>query len=374
MQEVLKPAVPETVQPPCKLLPPDAFELRVLSISLHADSTKDSYKVSYREPGITRMMNKNISARDLMHFPGGSIAIDTYFNASSTKKPKKQNIKALCFDAVKDTYTVSFAEAGKGKKTERLMRTSELLKLPGGAFVIEEYKALYTPNLPVVLPKAKLKKLPPVVLPKAKKLPPPICNLPVTDLPYSACDLCVSSFQPITAQYTVQYRVPGSTTTLDCQVHADHLKKLPGGPEAILVYIKTHAYDHPVSGPEALLLPATPNQPQIISALNFNLITDSYTVKMIEHGEHGETKQIEKLMTTSELLHMPGGPSAIATYKRLLATMNVQVIPAKNLYILKFDKILKNYTVSYNEPGKRTKIEQMLSRSELEKMQGMLLV
>ena len=344
VQEALKPAVPDTAQHPRKLLPPDAFELRVLSMSLCADSTKDGYNVSYREPGITKMMKKNISARDLMHFPGGSMAIDTYFNASSTKKPKKQNIKALCFDAAKDTYTVSFAEAGKGKKTERLMRTSELLKLSGGAFVLEEYKALYTPNLPV-------KKLPvtDLPLPKAKKLP-------VTDLPYNACDLCISSYQPIIAQYTVQYRVPGSTTTLDCQVNADHLKKLPGGPEAILVYIC----------PEAP--PATPNQ--IISALNYNLFTDSYTVKMIEYGE---TTQIEKLMTTSELLNMPGGPSAIATYKRLLATM-IEVIPAKNLYILKFDKVLKRYTVSYNEPGKRTKIEQMLTRSELEKMQGMLLV
>jgi hypothetical protein len=38
---------------------------------------------------------------------------------------------------------------------------------------------------------------------------------------------------------------------------------------------------------------------------------DSYTVKMIEHGE---TKQIEKLMTTSELLALSGGSSVIATY------------------------------------------------------------
>ncbi len=257
MQGVSEPAVPDTVQPVRTLLPPDAFDVRVLSLHLRADTAEYSYKVSYREPGITRMMNKNINALDLMHFPGGSKAIDTYFNASSTKKPKKQNFKALCFDAVKDTYTVSFADAGKGKKTEKLMRTSELLKLPGGAFVIDEYKALYTPNLPVALPKAKklspvvlpkAKKLPPVVLPKAKKLPPPI-NLPVTDLPYCALDLCVSSFQPIIAQYTVQYRVPESTTTLECQVNADHLKKLQGGPEAILAYIKklSPPIDHPVT-------------------------------------------------------------------------------------------------------------------------------
>ncbi len=114
------------------LLPPDSFELRVLSTHLHANSRTYSYKVSYREPGITMMMKKNINARDLMQFPGGSKAIDTYLE--STKKPKKQQFKALCFDAAQDTYTVSFVEAGKGKKTERLMKTSELLKLPGGAF------------------------------------------------------------------------------------------------------------------------------------------------------------------------------------------------------------------------------------------------
>jgi hypothetical protein len=333
------------------LLPPDAFELRVLSFSLNADSTKDSYMVSYRQPGITRM-KKDLSARDLMLFPGGSMAIDTYYNASSTKKPKKQNIRALCFDAVKDTYTVSFAEAGKGKKTERLMRTSELLKLPGGAFVIEEYKALYTPNLPVVLPKAK--KLP--VLPKAKKLP--VTDLPLnkTDLPLSAYDLSVSSYQPIIAKYTVQYRMPGTTTTLECQVNADELKMILGGPEAILGYITKLQMA---------------NQPKIIGAYNFNLIMDSYTVKMIEHGE---TTPIEKLMTSSELLKLPGGSSAIATYKRLHAQGPLALIPATNLYILKYDKILKNYTVSFNEPGNRTKIEQMLTRSELENMQGTILL
>jgi hypothetical protein len=56
--------------------------------------------------------------------------------------------------------------------------------------------------------------------------------------------------------------------------------------------------------------------------------------------------------------------------------MNAQelpMIPAKNL-ILKFDNayVLKNYTVSCNESDKRMKIEQMLTRTELEKMQGKL--
>ncbi len=320
-----------------------------------------------------------------MQFPGGSKAIDTYLIESSTKKPKKQNIKALCFDAVQDTYTVSFVEAGKGKRTEKLMKTSELLKLPGGAFVIEEYKALYTHNAtdlpysafdlcvssfqPIIAQYTVQYRVPgttttlecQVNADKLKKLPGGpeaiLGYINAADLPYSAFDLCVSNFQPIIAQYTVQYRVPSTTTTLECQVHADKLKKFPGGPEAILGYIK-----------ELLV-----QQPQVISAYNFNLIMDSYTVKMIEHGE---TKQIEKLMTTSELLTLPGGSSAIATYKRLtMAPMNAQVppmMPARNLYILKFDKVIKNYTVSYNEPGKRTKIEQMRTRSELANMQGKL--
>jgi hypothetical protein len=225
VQGVSEPAVPETAQPATArdrtLLPPDAFDVRVLSLHLRAD-TAYSYKVSYRGPGISRVLKTNINALDLMKFPGGSKAIDTYYNESLTKKPKKQNFKVLCFDPVLDTYTVSFVEAGKRKKTDKLMKASELLKLPGGTLAIEEYKALYTPNLP-----AK-----PVVKPK---------NLPAKSVHVLPINhpLSVSRYQAISDQYTVHYCEPGSTTILQRQVHAEQLKKFPGGPEAIEHYITT---------------------------------------------------------------------------------------------------------------------------------------
>jgi hypothetical protein len=168
------------------------------------------------------------------------------------------------------------------------------------------------------------------------------------------------NFNPDLDSYTLSFLEAGKKT--EKLMTTAQILDLPGGPEAIEKYKKLELERY------------NSTQPRIICAFNFNLVLDNYTVK-IQHP--GEAKQIEKLMTTSEILNLPSGPSAIASYKRLshLAPMNSQVlpiIPAKNLCILMFDKLLKNYTVSYNEPLKSKKTEKILTRSELMNMQGEL--
>ena len=206
------PIIPVSPLRPVSPLSTDVFDLRVLSLhNMHADMDRYTYKVSYREPGNTKMMEKKISMHELLECPGGTKAFETYYNGSLSKKPKNdyRKLKALCFNADLSTYTVSYLEEGKIKKTEKLMTTAQILDLPGGPEAIEKYKALYV----------------------------------------------------------------------------------------------------------------DPTAPRIICAFNFNSVLDNYTVK-IQHP--GEAKQIEKLMTTSEILNLPSGPSAIASYKRLshLASMN----------------------------------------------------
>ncbi len=168
--------------------------------------------------------------------------------------------------------------------------------------------------------------------------------------------------------YTLSFLEAGQTKKTEKLMTTEQILDLPGGPEAIEKYKKL----------QLDLYNST--QPRIICAFNFNSVFDNYTVKI---QNPGETNQIEKLMTTSEIMNLPSGPSAIDSYKRLshLAPMNAQATPIppakKNLSILKFDKVLKNYTVSYIEPGQRArskKTEQMLTRSELTNMQGVLLV
>ena len=54
--------------------------------------------------------------------------------------------------------------------------------------------------------------------------------------------------------------------------------------------------------------------------------------------------------------------------QQLLSTVFEQ--PLKNLYIVQFNKDHDNYTVNFNETGKRKKTEKMLTRSELLTKQG----
>jgi hypothetical protein len=283
-----------------------------------------------------------------MKFPGGSKAIDTYYNESLTKKPKKQNFKVLCFDAALDIYTVSFVEAGK-RKIEKLLKASELLKLPGGALVIEEYTALYTAK-PVSHAVAAL-----------------VIEANKTKERQVKSRLRAFNFNPDLDSYTLSFNEAGQPKKIEKLMKTGEILELPGGFEAIEKYKKLE------------LARYNSTQPKIVCAFNYNLLLDNYTVKI---QIPGETSLIEKQMTTAEILYLPSGAAAIASYNRLshLAPMNAQVTPitpAGNLSILKFDKVLKNYTVSYTDPGKKAnskKTEQVRTRSELTNMQGVLLV
>ena len=51
-----------------------------------------------------------------------------------------------------------------------------------------------------------------------------------------------------------------------------------------------------------------------LRAFNFNPDLDSYTLSFLEVGQR---KKTEKLMTTAQILDLPGGPEAIEKYKKL---------------------------------------------------------
>ena len=234
-------------------------------------------------------------------------------------------LRVLHFSPDLDIYTLSFNETGTRKKTEKQMTTTQVLELLGGPEAIQNYR-----------------------LSSAKK-----------------SKLCAFNFNPDLDSYTLSFLEEGQK--LEKLMTTAHILELPGGLEAIEKYKKLELDRY------------NSTQPKIISAFNFNLLLDNYTVKI---QSPGETYLIEKQMTTTEILSLPSGASAIASYNRLshLVVMNAQattITPARNLSILKFDKVLKNYTVSYTDPGKRArskKTEQMLTRSELTNMQGVLLV
>ena len=368
------------------------------------DSVLDTYRVSLLEPDKTEQIQRSMTTYEILNSPGGTFAIDNYKkNLSSTSSSSdvvdtvlpipiaKKNLdlhrnrgtytssdsfitkkvtilRALHFNPHLDSYTVTFYKHGETKQTEQIMKTAEILDLPGGPKAIENYKQLYT----------------------------------VTELRGRV--LSVFDFNSVLDNYKVNIKESDEQKKIQKTMTACDILKLPGGAKAIATYKKL----------------------QIFGVFNFNAALDNYTVNILQPGG---TERIHKLMTTSEIRTLPGGPKAIQDYKRLhrhpnlsssnknlppnlapsnkdlppnLAPSNKNLQPnltpsnknlaptlmpsidihqllstvfeqpLKNLYIVQLNKDQDNYTVSFTETGKRKKTEKMLTRLELLTMQGEL--
>jgi hypothetical protein len=319
--------------------------LRMLRV-LHFNPNLDSYTLSFFTPGAKKKTEQLMTTTQIMNLPGGPEAIQNYKTLTKEKLPLKTQPRIICafnFNSNLDNYMVKIQNPGETSIIETLMTTAEILNLPSGASAIASYNRLshlQPINAQVVIP---------VIghLSSAKK-----------------SKLRAFNFNPDLDSYTLSFYEAGKK--LEKLMTTAHILDLPGGYEAIEKYKKLELERYNTT------------QPKIICAFNFNLALDNYTVKI---QNPGETTLIEKQMTTTEILYLPNGASAIASYNRLshLAPMNAQAlapVQARNLSILKFDNVMKIYTVSYTDPGKRArdkKTEQIVTRSELTKMHGTLL-
>jgi hypothetical protein len=314
------------------------------------------YKVSMLEPDKTERTQKLMTTNEIMKLPGGTRALKKHdsFSWSYSSNSSITILRALHFNLLLDDYTVIFRKPGETKQTEQIMKTAEVLTLRGGFEAIENYNQLQQKHARV---------------------------------------LSVFDFNSVLDNYKVNIMEPGAQKTIQKTMTASDILNLQFGVTAIANYKKLHST----------------TAPQFFGLFNFNAALDNYTVNMLQPGE---TERIQKLMTTSEIRTLPGGPKAIHDYKRLHPTLTLtpsnknlppiltpsnknlhptltpptltpsidiqQLLstvperPLKNLYIVQFNKDQDNYTVSFNETGKRKKTEKMLTRLELLNMQGEL--
>jgi hypothetical protein len=284
------------------------------------------------EPDKTERTQKLMTTNEIMKLPGGTRALKKHdsFSWSYSSNSSITILRALHFNLLLDDYTVIFRKPGETKQTEQIMKTAEVLTLRGGFEAIENYNQLQQKHARV---------------------------------------LSVFDFNSVLDNYKVNIMEPGAQKTIQKTMTASDILNLQFGVTAIANYKKLHST----------------TAPQFFGLFNFNAALDNYTVNMLQPGE---TERIQKLMTTSEIRTLPGGPKAIHDYKRLHPTLTPPTLtpsidiqqllstvperPLKNLYIVQFNKDQDNYTVSFNETGKRKKTEKMLTRLELLNMQGEL--
>ena len=306
------------------------------------DSVLDTYQVSMLEPDKTEQIQRLMTANEVLNSPGGKFAIDNYKKlqlalqlASSSPSPIRRGtyssadsniakkitiLRALHFDPHLDSYTVSFYKFGETKRTEQMMKTAEILDLPGGPEAIDNYKQLYNKILPTELRPSRV--------------------------------LSVFDFNSVLDNYKVNIKETGEQKKIQKTMTVFDILNLQDGAKAIANYKRLHS----------------PTTPRIFGLFNFNVALDNYTVNMLHPGE---TERVEKLMTSAEIRKLPGGYKAISDYKKLHDLTHEQPnATLKNLCILRFNKDQDNYTVKFSEAGKRGKCEKMFTELELLNLQG----
>jgi hypothetical protein len=294
------------------------------------------------EPDKTEQIQRLMTANEVLNSPGGKFAIDNYKKlqlalqlASSSPSPIRRGtyssadsniakkitiLRALHFDPHLDSYTVSFYKFGETKRTEQMMKTAEILDLPGGPEAIDNYKQLYNKILPTELRPSRV--------------------------------LSVFDFNSVLDNYKVNIKETGEQKKIQKTMTVFDILNLQDGAKAIANYKRLHS----------------PTTPRIFGLFNFNVALDNYTVNMLHPGE---TERVEKLMTSAEIRKLPGGYKAISDYKKLHDLTHEQPnATLKNLCILRFNKDQDNYTVKFSEAGKRGKCEKMFTELELLNLQG----
>jgi hypothetical protein len=141
-------------------------------------------------------------------------------------------LKILDYDASQESYTVSFMEPSKTMLTTKILTKANLMKLPGGSFLIGDYTRFLFMQRKVNVPGLVASNVSDTVLPTPIQSP---CVLPP-----KAYDLRALSFQANLSTYTMSYRVKGQKHKIEKQVTTQEIMKFPGGPSAIEAYIKLY--------------------------------------------------------------------------------------------------------------------------------------
>ena len=145
-------------------------------------------------------------------------------------------LKILDYNASTESYTVSFMEPNKTMFTTEILTKTDLMKLPGGRFLIGDYTRFLflqrKPNIPATpSPVASNKAMPdtvPTTIPSPCVFPP------------KARDLRVLSYQAILDTYTINYRVKSYGKKIEKQATTLEITNFPGGLAAIDNYKKLY--------------------------------------------------------------------------------------------------------------------------------------
>jgi hypothetical protein len=141
-------------------------------------------------------------------------------------------LKILDYNESQESYTVSFMEPNKTNLTTEILTKTDLMKLPGGRFLIGDYTRF-------LFMQRKLN-VPATPSPVASKLP---TSTPIQSpcvLPSNARDLRALSFQPNLDTYTISYRVKSNGKKIEKQVTTLEITNIPGGLAAIEDYKKLY--------------------------------------------------------------------------------------------------------------------------------------
>jgi hypothetical protein len=140
-------------------------------------------------------------------------------------------LKILDYNANQESYTVSFMEPNKTMFTTEILTKTDLLKLPGGRYLIGDYTHfLFMQRKPSV--------------PAAVTPSPVATNVSIQSpsvLPPKARDLRALSFQANLDTYTISYRVKSNGKKTEKQVTTLEMTNFPGGLAAIEDYKKLYA-------------------------------------------------------------------------------------------------------------------------------------
>jgi hypothetical protein len=170
-------------------------------------------------------------------------------------------LKILDYNASHESYTVSFMEPNKTTFTTEILTKTDLLKLPGGRYLIGDYtRFLFMQrklNVPVT-PSPVASNVPDTVFPT------PIQSLCV--LPPKACDLRALSYQANLDTYTINYRVKGTRKKIEKQVTTLELTNFPEGLAAIEDYKKLYEPKH-IKLPVPALVRAPASAPYLAPTL-----------------------------------------------------------------------------------------------------------
>jgi hypothetical protein len=337
------------------------------------------YKVSMLEPNKTEQTQKLMTIKEIQEVPGGKSALkkcDSY-SWSYSSNSSITILRALHFNPQTNDYTVSFLKPGETKQTEQIMKAAEVLTFRGGLEAIENYKQLKQNTeqscakvLSVfdynsVLDNYKVN----IIEPEAQKKIQ--MTMTVSDILNSqggakaiANYKKLRELQKKRADLKKEVTTTTAHPTLTPSINIQQL--LPTvfenlGPKAIIDYKNLHPTLTPSINIQQLL-------PAVFENLGPKAIIDYKNL----HPTLTPSINIQQLLPTvfeNPTLAPPTLTPSI-NIQQLLSTVFEQ--PLKNLYIVQFNKDHDNYTVTFNETGKRKKTEKMLTRSELLTKQGEL--